>query len=78
MDIRLQFTAGSPTDEEIAAVTATLLGIAAATPAEAPTRRTPAWGRAARMEAIGQAPFITGADPRLSARPSGALPPGAI
>ena len=78
MDIRLQITTGSPTDEEIAVVTATLLGIAAATPAEAPTRRAPAWARASRMEATGQAPFATSVDPRLQARPSGALPPGAV
>lgn len=76
--VRIAVTHGNPTPQEVAAVGAALLGIAAATPTRPAVRRTPAWGRASRMEATGQAPFTSSTDPRLSRRPSGALPPGAV
>lgn len=57
-------TAGSPTDEEVAALAAVVAGLAAAqSPPE--DRRPPAWGRAARLEALGQAPLVSSTDPRL-------------
>ncbi|CAN5420702.1 hypothetical protein BH23ACT9_BH23ACT9_28620 [soil metagenome] len=62
---RITFRSGSPSPEEVAAVTAALAGIAAAA-APPPVRRTPAWGRAARVEATGQAPFSSAVDPRLT------------
>jgi hypothetical protein len=64
--MQLSFTAGAPTDEEVAAVVAVLSGIAAATPVSSVEERTPVWARAARYEATGQhAPFTSARDPRL-------------
>lgn len=67
--MRLVVQAGDPDDTEIAAVTAVLVGMAdTAVPGDDMVR--PAWSRAARLEAIGQAPFTSAADPRLSDTPS--------
>ena len=51
-----------------------LAALAAARAPDAPTR-PPSWGRAARLEHIGQAPLSSARDARLTHRPSGALPP---
>lgn len=75
--IRITLSAGDPTDEELAAATVALLGLAGGAPAPTPAA-PPAWGRAARFEATGQAPFRTSNDARLQHRPTGALPPGAV
>jgi hypothetical protein len=65
---RLTVTAGDPTPEEIAAVVAVVAGIES-TAAPAPTGPSiPRWGRAARIEAIGERPLVGATDPRLSAR----------
>ncbi|HUG83324.1 MAG TPA: acyl-CoA carboxylase epsilon subunit [Euzebya sp.] len=64
---RIILTAGRPSTEEVAAVTAALAGMAAATPPPSASGRSPAWARAARQEAVGQAPFTDASDPRLQA-----------
>lgn len=74
--VSIHVTAGNPTDEELAAVTVAVLGLGTGSAPE-PVHRAPAWARAARFEAIGQAPFIASNDPRLTHRTSGALPPAA-
>lgn len=62
--ICIEVTAGSPSPEEIAAVSVSLIGL---TPSDGapPPPRDPAWARAARLEAQGQAPLRSAADPRL-------------
>lgn len=62
--MRLHITAGSPSDEEVAAVTVALLGLAAAAPHPSAPAES-AWAVAARMEALGMTRFVSAADPRL-------------
>lgn len=64
-------TRGNPDDEELAAVTAVLLGLRAVM-AEEPlvVDTSSAWGAASVAEHIRQAPLISAADPRLNARSS--------
>ncbi len=73
---RITIAQDGVTPEEVAAVTAAIAALAAARAPDAPTR-PPSWGRAARLEHIGQAPLSSARDARLTHRPSGALPPGA-
>lgn len=75
-DPRIVIRHGSPSDEEVAAMTVAVLGLASGGPAPQP-RRAPAWARASRLEAVGLAPFTASNDARLQHRPSGALPPTA-
>jgi hypothetical protein len=63
---RLQVVAGSPTDEELAAVVAVVVAAAAAPAAPAAPARPPAWGRAALLEGVGGAPLASAADNRLA------------
>jgi hypothetical protein len=62
--LRVTVTAGSPTAEELAAVVVVVVASAAAGP-PTPATRPAAWGRAARLEALGEAPLVAAVDPRL-------------
>ncbi len=65
---RLRVVDGGATPEEAVAVLLALeLAAAADASAAAPPRR-PAWQRAARLEALGQAPVASAVDPRLDRR----------
>lgn len=61
--MRVVIHAGNPAVAEIAAVAAAVVGIAAARVPEDDSGG-PAWARAARLEAVGQAPFTSAADAR--------------
>ncbi|MGI9016293.1 MAG: acyl-CoA carboxylase epsilon subunit [Euzebya sp.] len=72
--MRIVIKAGTPSDQEIAAVVSAVAALAAHRQPQG-DNAVPAWGRAARFEALGQAPFNSARDARLQHRGSGALPP---
>lgn len=62
-------TRGNPTDDEIAIVTAVLLGLRTTMVQESNSdNEITAWAAAAKAEHLYQSPFISAADPRLNAR----------
>lgn len=71
--MRIVIDAGDPDAEEIAALATALVDIAASHSPE--QDRGPAWARAAKLEAVGQAPLTSATDARLRHLPSRANPP---
>jgi hypothetical protein len=65
--VRLVVSGGRPTDEELAAVTAVVVALAAQGPATT-TVVAHGWTTAARLESVGGAPAESAADPRLPGR----------
>ena len=63
---RLEIRGGRPSPQQVAALTAAIAGIAASTPQPEVRPRASGWARAARLESVGQAPFISSDDPRLA------------
>jgi hypothetical protein len=63
---RIEVLAGSPSDEEIAAVVTAVVATASAAAARVAPPRPPAWGRAALLEGVGGAPLASAADSRLA------------
>ena len=60
---------GNPNDEELAVVTAVLLGIRITLETYVREQAAPtAWGSASKAEHIRQSPLISAADPRLNAQ----------
>ena len=60
---------GNPNDEELAVVTAVLLGIRITLETHVREQAAPtAWGSASKAEHIRQSPLISAADPRLNAQ----------